>query len=252
MKNVSSPDEKPTIYSFEPKNKYISDWGHFTNKVLIFMLINKIDFNSKSAWIYLSPGGQLPYANIDGIQITDSQEIILSLCHKYVIDMEVNLNSEQRAMSKAIQALIDKDLFFTARSVIFYKHNKELQNGICLKHYSVFSRPLIKLLWNCMVRKRLRNQGSGHIGIDRNIKEMHSILEHLSIVLGDKKYLFSDYPSLGDISMAGFLLTGLYSSSISSFMKQYIIPYENLCSYGERIYKDFWSANAYHDKLVHY
>ena len=74
-------------------------------------------------------------------------------------------------------------------------------------------------------------------------------LKRLSDRLGDQKYFFGDQATALDASVFGYLAIPYFNTLNTSFFRDELLKYENLCHFLDRIGKDLYNVSK-DDKVV--
>ncbi|XP_070539810.1 failed axon connections homolog [Ptychodera flava] len=185
------------------------------------------------------PKGKIPWIEYNGLKIGDSSLIIEFLNREFKIDLNKNLNPEEKAIGRAFQKMAEENMFWGHPRWLFFQNHQEWPN---------FGRVLkLKRKYLHMHRAR-RTQGKnmyGH-GIGRHTeKELFSIVQKdlraISTFLGEKKFLFGDEPCEYDCAIFGQLAQLLWCPFPGS-PQQILIKGElrNIEEYCNMMKERFW------------
>lgn len=179
-----------------------------------------------------APKGKLPVL-IDGDQeIPDSSMIQKHLENVHNIDFDGVLNDEQKAIGKTIQRMVENHLYFAGI------HFRWMENPDIVRDAFFKSIPALlrKFIFNMILKKvKLANHGHG-IGRhspDEILAFAVEDFDALSVLLGDKKYMFGDKPTSIDATVYG-ALEGAINVSIDSKFRDAARGFDNLVAYCER------------------
>ena len=229
-----------TLHGF---GKYfgVNDPSPMVLKVDAYMRFAKINFttNSDSSNLKTAPKGKLPYINDAGKNIADSQFIIEYLKKNYV-DLDADLNSEQKAIAYLITKSLDENLYFcTAYS-----------RWLCDDTWPLIKKtffgnlpPVVKTLVPKLVRKKIK----ANLYAQGLTRHSHAEILHiskqsfqaLSDLLADKKYFFGDNPSSLDASAYG-MLASFISVDFDNSFNQIARSFPNLVQYCQAIEKNYF------------
>jgi glutathione S-transferase len=97
--------------------RYLPAWGQadispFCRKVLAYLDFRGLPYQALTVAPSQSPTGKLPCAVIDGQVVADSSDILAALEQRHPQPLDADLSPAQRALSRAIQSLLEDDLYF--------------------------------------------------------------------------------------------------------------------------------------------
>lgn len=179
-----------------------------------------------------APKGKLPLL-IDGdVEIADSSMIKNYLEDSHGVDFDGSLGKEQIAIGKTIQRMVENHLYF-AGIHFRWVENPELVRDVFFKAIPALPRKLIFKL----ILKKIKRDNYGH-GMGRHTPEeiLAFAVEDftaLSVLLGDKNYMFGDKPTSIDATVYG-ALEGAINVSIDSEYRDAARGFENLVDYCDR------------------
>jgi len=230
------------LYSFG-ENFGVTDPSPFVLKVNTYMRMCKIEFESIAhpKNLNLAPKGKLPFIEVDGEKIPDSQQIIAHLKKRPEQDLDSHLNDEQKAIAYLVTKSLDENLYFVL------VHSRWLRDDTWPTIKNAFFGKLpfpLKQLVPGIVRKQIRKGLKGQ-GIGRHSnQEMQQILrcslQALSDLLGAKKYFFGDKPSSLDATVYAFLAAFILVNLDNPF-NTIAKGYPNLVDYCQRVNAEYFS-----------
>ncbi|XP_070541198.1 failed axon connections homolog [Ptychodera flava] len=186
-----------------------------------------------------SPKGKIPWIEYNGLQIGDTSLIIEFLNREFEVDLNKNLNPEEKAIGRAFQKMAEENMFWGHAHWVFRQDHAE---------WSSISGAL-KVKWKYLIlplgRRTAKKQMHGH-GIGRHTEqELFSIvrkdLRAISTFLGEKTFLFGDEPCEYDCAIFGQLAQLLWCPFPDS-PQQMLIKGElkNLEKYCHTMKERFW------------
>uniref|UniRef100_A0A1I7YVB8 GST N-terminal domain-containing protein n=1 Tax=Steinernema glaseri TaxID=37863 RepID=A0A1I7YVB8_9BILA len=196
------------LYQFPPA-RVVPNLSPYCLKVHTYLKAQKIPHEVISSWKMRSAKGFLPFVELNGHQIADSQ-LILSAVQK-TFGIKENLSTEEAAVARAVDRMIEGSMFFT----ILYP--KMIWNPEKYLHREVTNLPLPGFVTNILAKsfvKKVKRRFGG-VGYGRFSKEelrdiLRRDLEAIDGILGDKKFLFGDKPVVPDFTLFGHLATTYY------------------------------------------
>ncbi|CEF66506.1 Failed axon connections homolog [Strongyloides ratti] len=241
--------EEDIIYHIQfPRSGCIPQISPFALKLETWLRATKLNYhNISNNFTIFSHKGQIPFAELNGRQIADSNAIIEHLKEKFTCDIDNNLSEEQKAIGRAIRVLAEESLF----RVLIFNRSKHIEwivgsegfgdvvSGLKKKFFEKFGLRMFK--------RKLENKCQAN-GIGKNkeheVEEMlKGDLKALSVLLGDKPYFFGDSFTTTDATVFGQLAQFYYTPILN---KQAIVKFmdeetPNLVEFIKRIKETYWS-----------
>jgi len=198
---------------------------------------HKLKFKSKK--------GLLPFVELNGKEIADSDIIIKELSEHFGKDLDAGLTAEQKVTSHAFESMLNNHTSWVFRWWR-YKNPDEfitaLQMDIKAATNSVLPKGILNLLFKLGFKNHLK-QTIGH-GMGRHTPdEIYDFgrqdLKSLSQLLGDKKYFFGNKPHLLDCVAFANVSQFIYLpfAGFDEWMKT---ETPNLIAHVERIKEEYW------------
>lgn len=151
-----------------------------------------------------SKKGQLPFVEVNGIEIADSAIIIRELGKQFNKDLDAGLSREQRIISHAFTAMLDHHTSWVYR---WWRYSnvgeflKEAQMNIQQARQTKIPAPLL----NFIVKLKFKGKKKATIGHGIGVHKPEEIyefgqhdLDTLNEYLGDKPYFFGEQPHVLD------------------------------------------------------
>ncbi|CAD6197788.1 unnamed protein product [Caenorhabditis auriculariae] len=198
------------LYQFPRPATKAPSLSPFCLKIETFLRVYGIKYESISSWITLkqSPRGLLPFIELNGQQIADSQVIVWTLQKHFKI--EDSLKGEERGTARALERMIDLSTNYALLV------DKTVNNAHLLLSRSVSGAPLPGFLTNIFAKRFseiARKRVNGVLG-SLSKEELKILLrkdiQAIDDVLGDKKFLFGDRITSTDCSVFGQLGATFY------------------------------------------
>jgi glutathione S-transferase len=191
-----------------------------------------------------APKHKIPYIDDDGL-LGDSTFIRAHVERKYGVDLDRGLSPRQRAEAWAIERMLEDHLAWAIT------HERWLRPENFAKgpaHFFDGAPEAIRETLRADVLDRVRANFHGH-GIGRHSREEIAALgarslAALSVMLGDKEYLFGDTPTGTDATAFAVLacaLTPFFDTAIRLEAERY----ENLVAYTGRMMAKFYPGFAW-------
>ena len=193
------------------KNIRLSRWMK-VGKIILNVFFTGIKYENIFTKQFHPKTGQIPYIELNGEQIGDSNMIIEILKEKFIVNIDKDLTGEQLAMSHAATQMVE---CFTAQTGFHYRygyHMKEFASFLKLGEYYA-SEKMIKY-WSMFqpYGTRLRNFMSGLSRHENSVvwELAAKDLSALSTWLGNKEYFHGSEPTTVDCMLFGHLVQFLY------------------------------------------
>ncbi|CAB3405639.1 unnamed protein product [Caenorhabditis bovis] len=240
--------EKDHVYLVQfPRTAAIPTPSPFTLKLETWLRMNDIPYtNIDNQFSKKSAKGQIPFIELNGRQIPDSNIIIDHLIEHFDKGhADKNLSAADKAISRAFFTLIEHHICWT----MFYSRSRDCswlatEQGF-LKHLSGIKAFAFKNIMVGQLEKKLKKKcGSHGIGLltkEEVIADTKKDLEALSVQLGEKKYLFGDVPTTLDATAFGHLSEIYYAPLFTDELNNYMdSSTPNLVKYLNRIKEIYW------------
>jgi len=205
--------EKDVVYLCQfPLCPSVRTISPFSLKLETWLRITGIKYENIFTKQFHPKTGQIPYIELNGEQIGDSNLIIDILKEKFDVNIDKDLTVEQAAMSHAATQMVE---CFTAQTGFHYRyghHMKEFASVLRLGEYYA-SEKMIKY-WTMFqpYSTRLRNFMAGLSRHENSVvwDLAAKDLSALSTWLGTKEYFHGSEPTTVDCMLFGHLVQFLY------------------------------------------
>lgn len=243
-KKLAEPNwKKDTVYLYQFKRTpFLPNVSPFCLKLETWLRAKNIAYEVRDTLMGRSKYGLLPFVELNGEQLADSQLILLAL-QKHFGARDLNLSQEQFGFARALDRLADGHTFYLLVKFKF-DHARELMGGMmagvpaCLK-------PLLIPLMAWMMRRRMMARVHTALGNFTDQEFCDLLDEDLAAykrALGNKPFLFGDAISYADCTLFGQLATTYYLP-IRTYFKEVMKRPENkvLVDYLERMKETLWN-----------
>ena len=228
-----------TLYNFGSAFG-LPDPSPFIMKAEMLLKMAKLEYNTDKNGFRKAPKGKLPYIKDGDNFVSDSTLIRFYLENKYGIDFDKNLTAEAKAISWAVEKMLEEHLYFA----MLYSRWVEQENftkgpAKFFDSAPIIIRSLIAKLVRKKIIKSLYAQGMGRHDKAEIEKLAIKDLEAVSVILGDKPYLMGDAMCGADAVAFSFVcgvLTPVFETPIRSAAEK--MP--NLVAYRDRMMKQFY------------
>jgi len=180
------------------------------------------------------PKGKSPWIEIGDLRMGDSSLIIEYLEQRYGVDLDAQLDSQQRALAITIQRMLEEHYHQCFEHQLFFGKGAQARLQEFVATMPIPLRWLVPSVLKRTFSKQLYARGMGRHTKEVIIEQGKADLDALSVLLGDKLYMMGDQPSAIDACVFGFLGVSLYVDGDNP-LYQYGASRENLMRYCERM-----------------
>ncbi len=240
---VSSAPTKITLYGGGPWFG-LPELSPYVTKTEVQLKMAGLPFAKAQANLEAAPKHKMPYLDDEGI-VADSTFIRAHIERKYGVDLDRGLSSRQRAEAWAIERMLEDHLAWTvtyARWLLPENFAKGPARFFDAAPEAIRDKLRDDVLER--VRAAFYSQGTGRHAPEEITALGARSLAALSVLLGDKQYLFGDKPTGTDATAFAVLaaaLTPLFDTAIRREAERY----ENLVAYTSRMMAQFYPDFAW-------
>jgi glutathione S-transferase len=215
--------------------------GQFNVKVETYLRMMKLPYEIVETMPLKAPKGKLPYIEDNGEVIADSAFIIEYLKKKYGDPLDDVLTTEQRAISLAVQRLLEEHLYWVG----MYSRWQYTEENWQINKQAIFGnmlpvvRDIVPFVYRHIIKKQIYGHGMGRHSKDEIFYLGKVDLAALSVFLGNKPYFLGEKPTSLDASAFGILINTLYGP-IESPVKEYGLEKSNLKAFCKRIMAEYY------------
>jgi glutathione S-transferase len=232
------------LYQFAPAWD-VPNLSPFCVKVETYLRMAGLPYEVVDAIPLQGPKGKLPFIEDDGKRIGDSRFIIEYLKQTYGDGVDGHLTPPERAVSNAMQRLIEDDLYWV---FVFARWGKRDENW-AENRRAIFGRlpPVVRHLVAALARrhmlKQMRGQGMGRHTAAEIYRLGRQDLDALSDHLGEKPWFMGGRPTTLDASAFGILANILWCP-IQSPLEEQLHALPNLTAFCERVRERYYHRPA--------
>uniref|UniRef100_A0A8R1XT88 Uncharacterized protein n=1 Tax=Onchocerca volvulus TaxID=6282 RepID=A0A8R1XT88_ONCVO len=229
-----------------PRAGCIPNLSMFSLKLETWLRMAKIPYsNISNEFTKFSSKRQIPFIELNGRQIPDSNQCIEHLTRTFKVDLDERLNAMEKAQARAFTYLLEESI----RWIVVYnraRNNKFLatEKGI-IRHFRGAKKAYFQFILMEYLRKKLWKycdaQGIGRHSLDEVEDIAKKDLTALSTFLGDKKYFFGSTPTTLDAIAFGNLTQILYSPLNTDVLPKYMEKTTpNLIAFIQQMREMYW------------
>lgn len=211
----------------------------FCIKLETYLRFTQTAYTTASANMMKAPKGKVPYVQIDGNFMADSQLIIEHIESTRETPLNQGLSEAQQAIGHMVQRTLDEAFYFIGMYLrwipddsfasVSSEFKKFLPKGVSFMLRFIRSR----------TRKALFLQGTGRHTDDEIQNKGAADMVALARILGTKPYLLRDSPTTYDTSVYAFL-EAVLGFPHDSKVKRTAVENTNLVEYRDRIRETWW------------
>lgn len=229
-----------TLYQF-PAGFDVPNISPYCLKVESYLRMAGLEYRVRSTFNpRKAPKGKLPYIDLAGDKIADSEIIVRALSERLDADLDARLDAAGRATAVCITRLCDEHL--VPLMVYFRWLDDEGWQQVKPAFFGRLPAPL-RLFVPGLVQKKLRsnfyNQGLGRHDRDQLLSFAAEDLQALRDLLGDADFFGGDKPCSADAAAYG-VLANLILSTLETPLNRMAREHPVLVSYCERIRERYW------------
>ncbi|EYF05007.1 glutathione S-transferase family protein [Chondromyces apiculatus] len=217
----------------------------YVTKTEVQLRMMGLPFTTRNAMPTDSPKGQIPFVDDDGTRIADSHFIRVHVEEKHGKDLDQGLDARQRAEAWAIERMIEGPL---SAAMVYSRWlipaNFEKAFALLAPGIPEEARPQVRATMQDGVRKSLHGTGITRHTDEEILALSRRSLEALSVVLGDKPYLFGDHPVGVDASAFG-MLAAILAPFFDSPLRRCAESFPNLVAYTARMMRQFYPEHPW-------
>ncbi|MBV8123724.1 MAG: glutathione S-transferase family protein [Paucibacter sp.] len=241
-----------TVYHFGYPEPTSPDISPFCIKLLTWLRMSGIPYESMTGDVDKVPTQKLPVAKIDGQLIPDSSRIIAYLQqHDARALRDDHLDPRERASAAALQALMETKIYFCTLYLRWCTDEDFAKYRPLLVDYGrrrapAWQRPLVPVIAPVLLqlaRRRAHHQawaqGTGRWSVEEIEQTAIDGLAAIGDFLGDRPYLMGDQPS--SIDAAGFAwIHALTQHSMCARVAAQVRKDARLMAYHDRMRDRYW------------
>ncbi|XP_035698005.1 failed axon connections-like [Branchiostoma floridae] len=199
----------------------------------------KYEFVDASKSGQRSKYGQLPFVELNGTEIADSNIIIQRLARQFNADLDADLSPEQQAVALTISRMVEEHTKWTMYQYYFVDRLDLFTQLVGLPGPRIIHW-LIRNRVSKMMQTKLYHQGVGRHSKTEVYQLGNADIRALSALLGDKPFLMGTKPTTVDASVFGQLAQVVYTQLPSPHRQVIINSCDNLLDYCDRIKDQFY------------
>lgn len=212
----------------------------FCIKLETYLRVSETPHTVAAAQFSKTPRGKIPYVELDGARLADSQHVIVELERRAAKPLDAGLSDLDRAHGRMVRRTLEEASYFIGVRLrwqedsgwaVFAPELKKLLPGPA----RLFAPPLIR----SKVKKMLHGQGSGRHTLDEATQMLIDDWAAIATILGDRPFLLGDQVRTVDCTVFAFLEAVLGFPNQTSAQTE-IAAHANLVGYRKRVRDRWW------------
>ena len=216
----------------------------FCTKLECWLRMANVDHRLAPANLSRAPKGKIPYIELDGRLVGDSQLVIEALAAKHGDVMDGWLDDAGHAKAHVVRRTLEEGYYF-ALLVLRWLDDEGFRAYMpeFKKILPSPLRPFLPALIRRNARKTAIAQGTGRHALDDVARLAMADLDAVATLLGDSPYLCGDRPCTADATLYA-MIDGTWSFPLDTPLRRHLGTKSNLLSHRRRV------REAYFPELV--
>jgi glutathione S-transferase len=218
----------------------IPDFSPFVVKLETWMRLAGLPYERRAGNPLKAPKGKIPFVELDGRFMGDSQLIIGELTRRHAVTLDDGMSASESATGHAVRRMLEEGTYFLLARL------RWLEEDGWKEQYAAFQKlfpPVVGALAVPMVRRDVRRsvhlQGAGRHSRDEAMALAVADLRAVEAVLGDRPFLLGDAPRGVDATVYAFLVSMQLHPGQTEAHAAARVP--ALSAYTARIAERYWS-----------
>lgn len=217
------------------------DFSPFVIKLETWLRFAGIPYQRRNGNPMQAPKGKIPYIEIDGGKMGDSQLILEELTRRHNILLDQGMSTVEAATARAVRRMLEEGMYFATLRMRWLEDETWDEQYKAFK--VMFPAPIAPIVMP-LLRRRIRGNAVAQ-GIGRHTREEAygmaiADLAAVEEILGDKPYLFGTAPRSVDATVYAFLVAIQNYPVNTSVVAAANAP--SLRAYTARIKEKYWPA----------
>ncbi|WP_437326461.1 glutathione S-transferase family protein [Sorangium sp. So ce381] len=213
----------------------------FCLKLETWLRMVGLPYEVRSADPRRAPKGKIPYVDIDGCTMGDSQLIIEHLERVHGDKLDAHLTAEARARGHVIRRMLEEAFYWM---VVFVRWSEPEGWAAYRPIFLPLMPPVIGGVVVELLRKRmtgmLRAQGTGRHRREEIYAQGKADLDAIATLLGDQPFMLGTEPNSVDATVYA-LLASVLRFPVDSPLKRHAEAQPNLVTYCERMRQRYYA-----------
>jgi glutathione S-transferase len=214
----------------------------FCAKLETYLRMTEIPYRTASSGILRgAPKGKIPWVELDGTTLGDSQLVIEELERRLVAEgkraLDGGLSPRDAALARVVRRTIEEAYYFVG---LYARWQTDAGYEVVRDEFrklvpAAIAVPIVRRAF----RRKLHQQGTGRHAPDEAMAMGAADLEAIAELLGDKPFVLGDAPHVVDCALYAFVEAAL-GPPIDNAVRRAIAGRANLVDYRARIRGRWW------------
>jgi glutathione S-transferase len=228
---------------FQPPTR---PWGTpnmspFCAKLETYLRMTEIPYRTASSGMLRgAPKGKIPWVELDGKMIGDSQLVIDELERRLAAEgkpaLDAGMSARDVAVARLARRTLDEGLYFVG---LYARWQHDAGYAIIRDEFKKYVPGLAVPIVRRMMVRKLNQQGTGRHTFDEAMAMGAADFDAIAELLGDKPYVMGDAPRVVDCSLYAFL-EAVLGFPLDTPMRQRVTGHANLVALRGRIRARWW------------
>jgi glutathione S-transferase len=233
---------EPKIILYQPPGRPfgLPNLSPFCVKLECYLRMAGVPYEVRPANMLKAPKGKIPYVDLDGQLVGDSQLVIERLERTRPTPLDAGFSPEARAVGHAVRRMLEEGLYFVA---VYLRWARDDGFAVLRPEFVKLLPPPLRMLLPLIrrkVRKSLHSQGTGRHS-DAEIQAMGMAdLTALAAVLGERPFLMGERPGSWDATVYAFM-ESIGGFPLDSDVRRHLLGQANLVAYRDRVRAAYWA-----------
>ena len=238
--------EHPTIVLRQPKPAFgVPNPSPFCIKLETWLKIAGLPYRTKiCADPRKGPKGKIPFIEIGGEVLGDSELIIEALKSRLGVDPDDGLDPAARAAGHALTRMVEEHLYW---AVIYSRWMEDGPFELLRAEFFSGMPPVVRSIAPGIVRKQVRKQlseqGLGRHDAAEIYAKAEADLQAASDVLGEQPFFLGSEPRTADAAAYG-VLTSAIDATVETTLTPIARRFDNLVTYTARMRERYFAETA--------
>jgi glutathione S-transferase len=214
----------------------------FCFKLESYLRMAGLPYTVKLAQLPQAPKGKVPYVEIDGLRMGDSQFIIEYLKQKHGDTLDAKLTPEQLAIGHSVRRMLEECTYW------YIVYMRWVDDAGWRAYLPVVETMIPEVMGGHVPLPALRqkmlqilhDQGTGRHSMEEVQALAKADITSVATLMGDKPFLLGDAPTSFDAVVYSFMVS-IIANPVDTELKQHTLSQENLVRYCARFKSRFFA-----------
>jgi len=189
--------------------------------------------------------GQIPFIELNGEQIADSNFIIEQLPKTIGIQsLDAHLTDMERAKLRSLLALIEDKIFWSYYGLLSIEGSDALHANDLYDTVAWYLKPFLVSKFQSIAADRCKFHGIGRQSVEEIVHLLKTDLKALSMLFGEQEYMMGSRPTSVDAAAFGHLACGFLRHSkqkeVMESQRFFREECKNLFAYMKRMIAEYY------------